>query len=288
MFIPGHLYRRSELHNRYGGQRQGGISTPAHHPLILLFTGASGEQHGYTDGWSGDGLFLYTGEGQQGDMMFVRGNAAIRDHLANGKDLHLFTQASKGYVRYLGQIVCTGYHMQEGPDTTGQPRQMIVFAFTPLSAFEEAPPGDMEPLPEALLTASLSLENLRTKALADAAPTRNPVERQTFYRQRSQWIRLYALRRAHGQCEGCGSPAPFSTPDGQPYLEVHPIRRLSDGGPDHPRGVVAICPNCHRRAHYAEDAETYNAYLSGVVEEREERGLSRPLSSASARDCEDE
>src|ERR1700746_1774493 len=24
-------------------------------------------------------------------------------------------------------------------------------------------------------------------------------------------------------------------------------RRLSDGGPDHPRWVVAVCPNCHRR-----------------------------------------
>ena len=47
--------------------------------------------------------------------------------------------------------------------------------------------------------------------------------------------------------------APFITPDGQLYLEVHHIERLSDGGPDHPRWVVAVCPNCHRRAHYAGD-----------------------------------
>ena len=67
-----------------------------------------------------------------------------------------------------------------------------------------------------------SIDDLRNKALADAAPTRDPVERQTFYRQRSQWIRLYALQRAQGQCEGCGMPAPFLTPDRQPYLEVHP------------------------------------------------------------------
>ena len=64
MFIQGHVYRRSELHDRYGGQRQGGISTPSQHQFILLFTGESGEQHGYADDWSADGLFFYTGEGQ--------------------------------------------------------------------------------------------------------------------------------------------------------------------------------------------------------------------------------
>jgi HNH endonuclease len=265
MFIQGHLYRRSVLHDRYGGQRQGGISTPSLFPFIMLFTGESGEQHGYTDGWSADGLFLYTGEGQQGDMAFVRGNAAIRDHVTHGKDIHLFAQVRTGYIRYMGQMVCTGYHVQPGPDTSGRPRQMIIFELTPLSAFGEATPGDSELLPEATLAAHLSLDDLRTKALADAAPMRNPVERQTAYRQRSQWIRLYALRRANGQCEGCGSPAPFHTSEGHPYLEVHHIRRLSDGGPDHPRWVVAICPTCHRRAHYAEDATTYNAHLSKVA-----------------------
>lgn len=46
MFTQGHVYRRRDLHDRYGGQRQGGISTPSQYPIILLFTGESGEQHG--------------------------------------------------------------------------------------------------------------------------------------------------------------------------------------------------------------------------------------------------
>ena len=169
-------------------------------------------------------------------------------------------------------MVCTGFHTQAGPDTTGHMRQMLIFELTPLSAFEEPTRSETSSPPPPALDTTLSLDDLRHKALADAAPTRSPVERQTFYRQRSQWIRLYALRRAQGQCEGCGIPAPFMTPDGQPYLEVHHIRRLSDGGPDHPQWVVAICPNCHRRAHYAEDAVRYNAHLSQVVQERERTG----------------
>jgi 5-methylcytosine-specific restriction protein A len=71
MFVPGQIYRRRDLHHQFGGQQQGGISTPSRFPIILLFTGDSGARYGYHDGWQADGLFLYTGEGQRGDMHFV-------------------------------------------------------------------------------------------------------------------------------------------------------------------------------------------------------------------------
>jgi 5-methylcytosine-specific restriction protein A len=92
-FEPGAIYNRvRQIHDVYGGQRQGGISTPKSVPLIFLFTGESGGQFGYQDGPRDDGIFAYTGEGQIGDMEFVRGNLALRDHMANGRDLLLFQQ----------------------------------------------------------------------------------------------------------------------------------------------------------------------------------------------------
>jgi len=78
------------MNQRFGGQRQGGISTPAKVPVVFLIAGDSGKQHGYPDEWTDDGIFLYTGEGQHGDMKFVGGNRAIRDHQKNGKALHVF------------------------------------------------------------------------------------------------------------------------------------------------------------------------------------------------------
>jgi len=108
MFVQGQTYRRKHIHDEYGGQRQGGVSTPASHPTIFLFTGDSGLQYGYEDGWQLDGTFLYTGEGQRGDMKYIKGNRAINYHLALGKDLHLFSQGKKGAVRYICQMVCTG------------------------------------------------------------------------------------------------------------------------------------------------------------------------------------
>jgi 5-methylcytosine-specific restriction enzyme A len=64
VFEVGRVYnRRLEIHEPYGGQSQGGISTPRDWPFIFLFTGESGEQYGYKDGWDDNGVFLYTGEG---------------------------------------------------------------------------------------------------------------------------------------------------------------------------------------------------------------------------------
>jgi 5-methylcytosine-specific restriction protein A len=134
MFVKGQVYKRSAIHERFGGQRQGGISTPAHQPVILLFTSEAGTQHGYEDGWTSDGRFFYTGEGQYGDMEFTRGNAAIRDHVANGKSLHLFERTEKGWVRYLGEMVYIGHRYREGSDTAGRKRQMIVFELRPIEA----------------------------------------------------------------------------------------------------------------------------------------------------------
>lgn len=96
MFEVGQVYdRRREIHGPYRGQWQSGISTPADRPFIFLFTGETGEQYGYRDGWEENGVFLYTGEGQVEDQQFTHGNRAIRDHAKDGKDLHLFESLGK-------------------------------------------------------------------------------------------------------------------------------------------------------------------------------------------------
>jgi 5-methylcytosine-specific restriction protein A len=72
-FEVGRTYnRRADIHAKYGGQMQSGISTPASHPLIFAFTGATGRQHGYADEWTQDGALRYFGEGQAGDMTLGR------------------------------------------------------------------------------------------------------------------------------------------------------------------------------------------------------------------------
>lgn len=56
---------------------------------------------------------------------------------------------------------------------------------------------------------------------------------------------------AAGKCESCGSHAPFKDDNGRPFLEVHHVVPLAEGGADKVENAVAVCPNCHRAAHHA-------------------------------------
>ena len=179
-------------------------------------------------------------------------------HSAQGKGLLLFRRTSEG-LRFEGEMVCEGYHIERAPDRTGAERDAIVFELRSLEAVAEK-------VEEGPASSGLTLEELRRLAFdAASEPSHVPsFGRRSIY-QRSRDIRLYVLARANGKCEGCGAPAPFMRSDGTPYLEPHHLRRLSDGGPDHPAHVIALCPNCHRRAHVGADGETYNAKLEASM-----------------------
>jgi len=254
---PGQILSRAGVHKRFGGQTQSGISTPKDKPVILLFTGEQGEKYGYRDEWHGD-IFFYTGEGRIGDMQFVRGNKAIRDHVENGKDLLLFKYVDPGKVQFIGEMVCIGYEIVRAPDVTGTMRKAIRFHLQPLSIF-----GNLEP--EKFSTRVEDLRKVREIAQGDRTMRPETREQKRRILERSKAIKTYVLSRAQGRCEACGAEAPFLTEKRQPYLEVHHIRRLSDGGPDDPAWTIALCPNCHRRAHYSVDREQFNRELRQKV-----------------------
>lgn len=235
------------------------------------FTGETGTHYGYSDGWQPSGLFFYTGEGQIGDMELRAGNKAIHMHIRDGKDLYLFEQAQRAHVRYLGQFVCTGDHEERSPDVKGNDRRAIVFELIPIEAFSTD--TELYPIVDPEMNQSgqnAGIAELRAQATAAANDGAEPEQRLVNWRKRSNVIRRYVLLRANGVCEGCAAPAPFLTTRGEPYLEPHHIRRLSDGGPDDPRSVAGVCANCHRRAHYSVDAVDFNAHLTRVVRAKEQ------------------
>lgn len=126
-FIPDQEYRRRDIHIQYGGNRQAGICPSSTHPFIFIFTGKTGDQHGYKDMWENDFIFSYTGEGQSGDMQFIRGNLALRDHIKDGKRIFLFQQSSKGYVHFLSEMTLFDFGPFETHDTLGNSRLGIKF-----------------------------------------------------------------------------------------------------------------------------------------------------------------
>jgi len=131
---------RRRIHEAYGGQQQGGISTPRSIPDIFIFTDpVSGARYGYDkfEGLKESGAYSYTGEGQYGEQTFVRGNLALRDAALNGKTIRLFT-TNGTIATYVGAFT-TGepaYSIETIPDLDGNPRAGIIFNLVPLEADE--------------------------------------------------------------------------------------------------------------------------------------------------------
>ncbi|ASK18475.1 HNH endonuclease [Halomonas sp. N3-2A] len=87
------------------------------------------------------------------------------------------------------------------------------------------------------------------KVKGNKHPTQKEVK--TYAYVRDPKVVAQVLREAKGICFDCENKGPFiSKVTGQPYLEVHHVQMLKDGGPDTPENVVALCPNCHRARHY--------------------------------------
>ena len=147
-YIVGALYNRlGEIHGVYGGQQRGGISTPAAAPFVFLFTGEAGKEHGYSDFVDDYGIFHYFGEGQRGDMRMAGGNAAIANHIKDGKRLLLFQMMGKGRpCRYLGEHVAIGSYVEPNvPDSEKNLRSAIVFNLQAVELPNREGIGDLLP-----------------------------------------------------------------------------------------------------------------------------------------------
>lgn len=271
-FEIGQVYdRRKDINGPFGGAWQSGISPSTKTAAIFIFSGESGEQYGYKDGFDDHGVFHYTGHGQVGDMQLTGGNRAIFEHARDGRSIHLFKSLGKKAgkslgQRYLGEFACADLTWTTGPDREKNTRKIIVFHLVPIGRVAEAlvEESAKADLPSTLAAA----RQLALKAMEPGEARGENSALRNIYKRSAQ-VKNYVLLRAEGKCEACGKPAPFLRKDGTPYLEPHHINRLSDGGLDHPLYVGAICPDCHREIHYGVDGQEKNEALRAFVQKRE-------------------
>ena len=96
----------------------------------------------------------------------------------------------------------------------------------------------------------ISLRELEQKALEKEKVPKKVIVNSIQY-IRDPIVVEYVKRKANGICQDCHQPAPFiNKKTGEPYLEIHHIVPLSQGGSDTIDNVIALCPNCHRKRHY--------------------------------------
>lgn len=255
--LAGRVYQRKELNARFGGSRFSGIVPSSKEPVVLLFHTQEKAHQYYQDGFDPrDGIYRYSGEGSLGNMKWNSSNRAVRDHEQDSRDLYLFERAQRkdGLWRLFGTVKCVGHNIEERPDQNKVARQAIVFSLLPVSE-AGAIPTAFEPKEPSSPSA---LDGLRKEAMAkhNSPLPKRKSSREVY--ERSEDVKKYVLCRAKGHCEACGAAAPFITLAKKPFLEVHHINRLAEEGLERIDRVAAICPNCHRRCHYGEDASAYN------------------------------
>nr|WP_241909304.1 HNH endonuclease signature motif containing protein [Vibrio breoganii] len=137
-----------------------------------------------------------------------------------------------------------------------------VFATFCFSATEEANSDDMQidtptseqvklELEEAIKHSFKDTPDNRKKRLLSSNKRPKKIQTTTHIFKRNPDVIVEVLLRADGICERCQQKAPFIRGrGGTPYLEVHHIKRLADGGDDSIENAQALCPNCHRELHF--------------------------------------
>ena len=119
-------------------------------------------------------------------------------------------------------------------------------------------------LPVAPETAELEAERLRREWSESGKKVLPPLgftsaesyKSETTQRKRCAEVRAWVLLESDGVCECCEANAPFFKDGGLPYLEVHHVVHLANDGPDTTRNAVAVCPNCHRALHLADNRDS--------------------------------
>lgn len=117
-----------------------------------------------------------------------------------------------------------------------------------------------------LLVKTNKIYNLSNPApKGQLVPEQKSVQRVIY--ARSPQVRAWVLSNSHGICELCRQPAPFEMEGDIPFLEVHHIVPLYDGGSDAPENCAALCPNCHRAIHLSKESHSLRDKLLKIKQE---------------------
>ncbi len=215
--------------------------SPATGSLVLV-ADHTGDDAG--DTWIGK-VFHFTGMGEVGEQSpAARQNRTLAESREKGIRLFLFEVFGEGRYTFDGEaeLMDNPYRSRQ-PDSAKVMRDVWVFPLR-LKGNKNPPlhrkDAEIAPVPApAGRPGPGSGAESAPAAAGDAADLFEP----------EQLVPEYVRRRANGACELCGLPAPFSGRDGKPYLELHHLIPVKEGGADSIANTVALCPNCHRKMH---------------------------------------
>jgi len=287
MFTITHEYDRNILLHFVGSrQQQSGIIWGEKEPSCVIVTtgGRGGKRAGYGDIRNPDGSILYIGQGEKGDQdvtkfsnsLLIEGERSVllfTTREPNAEEVRQRGNHRKLY-RFEGIYQVASWDFFTSTEGKRANDKLLRFLLVPANNIYNAQSATIQQDEKFSNIhkppSKPSLNQLKKNLInASAKPSKGQLNARDYF-IRSQQIIIYAKERAKGCCERCNKAAPFFDIYGTPYLEVHHIFRLADDGPDIPINVAAICPNCHKEAHYGINRDKIKEELSKCIIEKEQ------------------
>ncbi|WP_182881645.1 HNH endonuclease signature motif containing protein [Microbispora sp. H10949] len=265
--IPGvDIYRdRTAIYEAHGGQRYAGIG-PLEDGLPCVF---SDEKGPYNDRHiPGTSLIEYRGDGLIGDQHLKGGNATLAECQRQQIAIRYWHKPHGEPWRFQTWAVVVDRRYVWGKGTDKKWRREYAWILAPvespfrdtwaLEVRELLDDDDGETHDDTTGTEAPAADNPndarhRYQAFCNSVESREHRNRGRSTRQRSEryfrsaQARLAVLLRAVGRCENpeCTGQPEDVTDKGDPILEVDHVDELAKGGRDHPKSMIALCPNCH-------------------------------------------
>jgi 5-methylcytosine-specific restriction protein A len=251
---PGMTLTNNELHDYFKVGNSGGMRKSNMHKCLVLICDHSKSL--YDDKWDENEVLHYTGMGSKGKQSFqYMQNKTVTNSATNNIPLYLFERYDgKQAYKFHGicELASAPYTAQQF-DIDNQMRDVCIFPFRLKNGAPQA--FDENEIESSVLTRKRLAKKFTNEQLAELENVVNTTKksknttRKVKAHERSQLVVEYALRRANGICQLCENDAPFPKGNGEPYLEVHHVLWLAQGGSDSWNNVAALCPNCHRKMH---------------------------------------
>ncbi len=249
-FLIGQMVTNTDIVASFGCGNMGGMRrSHKTNTLVIISDHTKGL---YEDIWYGDVLH-YTGMGKVGDQNLESAqNKTLFESNSNGVSVHLFEAHTTNEYCYKGRVELIDEPYQESqPDDNGNPRLVWMF---PIKVLDGPNIIDESIIREygkrqQKKASELSDEKIKLRAIQNQSHNTSSRKAISTSYNRDPYVAEYTKRRAKGICQLCGEPAPFTDKNNRPYLEIHHIDWLANGGEDTVQNTTALCPNCHRKMH---------------------------------------
>ena len=249
---------RVEIWSFFGGQWVQGVTKFENENIVNVFFDEDGPYADEIDHETG--TVEYRGKGLTGEQKLTEGNELLENARLSKSAIRFWYKPSKGNWTFKNWAAVIDRDNIEEEDIEGNLAKRFLWYLEPVVSddkifwpieINQAPVRNIS-IDEVVLIKNpknLLADYAKIAKELEANPTTlsSNLKPRTPQPRRRKRAKDIVIARAAGECENdqCTGMPPDVKKDGTPLFQVDHIIQLSDGGPDQPDNMVALCPNCH-------------------------------------------